>query len=91
MGGLTTNWTSVATVAAQIDPITGREQLQGDQVTSILTHEIVMRYRPGIVPKMRLIRQGAGNQAYEIHAVTNVEMRNRQLLLQCSEIQMVGA
>ena len=90
MGGQTNAWTVVATVWGMVGPISGREQLQADQVTALLTHEIDIRYRPGVVPKMRIVRV-AGGQVYEIHSIVNLEMRNRQLTLLCSELQVTGA
>lgn len=91
MGGQVTGWTDIATVWGMVGPLTGRELLQAEQVTAVLTHEIDIRYRPGVVPKMRIVRQGAGTQVFEIHSVMNLEMRNRQLTLLCSELQTVGA
>ncbi len=44
-----------------------------------------------IVPKMRVVRQQAGGQTFEVHAVQNTDFRNRQLVLLCSEIQVTGA
>jgi len=90
MGGFTGTWTPVATTWAQIDPQSGAERIQGDQVTALMTHTIVIRYRPGIVPKMRLVRL-VGGQTFEIHSVDNAEFRNRQLTLQCSEVQSAPA
>lgn len=91
MGGQVTGWTDVTTTWGLVGPLTGRELLQAEQVTAVVTHEIDIRYRPGVVPKMRVVRQGAGSQVFEIHAVINLEMRNRQLTLLCSEIQLQGA
>lgn len=92
MGGqASVPWTVVATVWGMVGPLTGRELLQAEQVTAVLTHEIDIRYRAGVVPKMRLVRQGGGGQVFEIHSVMNLEMRNRQLTLLCSEIQTQGA
>lgn len=91
MGGQLLTFQPVMTVWGQVDPATGREQIQADQVSAVATHEIVIRYRPGIVPKMRMVRQGAGSQIFEIQAVLNIDMRNHQLTLLCSEIQATGA
>ncbi|HYM22026.1 MAG TPA: phage head closure protein, partial [Vicinamibacterales bacterium] len=68
-----------------------REHLSAAQMIAEATHEITIRYRTGVVPKMRIARTQAGAQVYEIHAVINQELRNRMLLLLCSEVQTVGA
>ena len=91
MGGKTGGtWTTSATVWGQIDPQHGTERLQAMQMTAEITHAIVIRYRTGITPKMRMVRV-AGGQVFEIQAVLNIEARNRQLELLCSEIQTTGA
>ena len=90
MGGVTGNWTPVATVWAQIDMQSGKEALQADQATSVAMHDVVIRYRAGIVPKMRLVRQ-VGGQTFEILAVQNTDFRNRLLTLTCAEVQVLGA
>lgn len=90
MGGQSGAWTTIATVWAQIDPISGSERLQAGQMTPALTHEVIMRYRGSVVPKMRLLR-AVGGQIYEINAVQNMDMRNHQLTLLCSEVQTAGA
>jgi SPP1 family predicted phage head-tail adaptor len=89
MGGWTVvlPWVLVATVWGQIAPLTGAERLQAAQMTSIVTHEITIRYRTGVVPQMRIART-AGSQTFEIHAVLRSDdFRRRQLTLLCSEVQ----
>ncbi len=92
MGGSVVTWTPVTAkpIHAQIDPISGQERLAMEQIQSTLTHQITIRYLPGVVPSMRLVRV-KGQQTYEIHSVQNIEMRNRTLQLLCGEIQVVGA
>ena len=83
-------WTTVATVWGQVDPMTGTEQLQALQVTASIAHQITIRYRGSVTPKMRLVRP-LGGQVYEIRGVMNVDLRNRQLELLCTEAQTAGA
>ena len=89
MGGWTVvlPWVLVATVWGQVAPLTGLERLQAAQMTSVVTHEITIRYRLGVVPQMRLSR-ALGGQTFEIHAVLRSDdFRRRQLTLLCSEVQ----
>lgn len=91
MGGTVTNWVVVATIWGLLSPVSGAERLLGGQMTAIVAHEIDIRYRPGVVPKMRMVHLQAGSQTYEIHAVLNPEGRNKSLQLTCSEVQLQGA
>lgn len=92
MGGRTADtWQAVATIWGQVDPLSGKERLAAAQIEADVTHEITIRYRTGVVPKMRIQRTDAGTQAYEIHTVMNPELRNQRLVLLCSEVQVVGA
>jgi SPP1 family predicted phage head-tail adaptor len=91
MGGqLLSQYQPVTTIWGQIDPASGNETLRAEQLTAVITHEILIRYRPNIVPRMRITRV-AGGQTFEVHVVINLEMRNHQLTLLCSEVQTVGA
>lgn len=92
MGGRTGDtWQPVATIWGQVDPLSGKEYLKAAQMIADASHEITIRYRTGVVPKMRIQRTDAGTQVYEILAVLNPEMRNKQLTLICSEVQVQGA
>jgi len=92
MGGTTGGvWTPVTTLWGHVAPLSGAERLRAAQIDAEVTHEIAIRYRAGVVPKMRLQRTQAGAQIYEIHAVLNPELRNTQLTLLCSEVQVTGA
>lgn len=92
MGGLSSvTWTAVATMWGLVVPMTGTEQIKALQMMSIVTHEVTIRYRTGIVPKMRLVRQEVGGQIFEIHAVISDNFKNTQLTLLCSEVQTQGA
>ena len=80
-GGATVTWETVAELWAHVRPITGDERLRHDQLAGRLTHEVWIRYRPGVLPAMRF-RQGT--RIYEIVAVLEVE-RRRRLKCLCEE------
>lgn len=82
LGGPSTTWTTLCTTRAQISPLNGRELLAAQAVQSEVSHNVVMRYRPGITAAMRLIYAG---RIFNIHAVIDDNEAHRQLSLTCSE------
>lgn len=77
-----TTWTDVAEVWASIEPMSGRELMAAAAVQSETTHTVVIRYRPGIVPAMRI---NYGGRLFNIGAVIDENERHRMLTLICSE------
>lgn len=77
-----TTWSDVCTVWAAIEPMSGRELLAAAAVRSESTHTVLMRYRPGIVPAMRI---NYGGRIFNIASVLDENERHRQLTLICSE------
>jgi SPP1 family predicted phage head-tail adaptor len=80
-GGATVTWQTVVELWARARPITGDERLRHDQLSGRLTHEVWIRYRPGVLPAMRF-RQDT--RIYEIVAVIEVDRRARLKCL-CEE------
>ncbi len=80
-GGATIAWETVTELWAAVRPITGDERLRHDQLSGRLTHEVWIRYRPGVVPAMRFTQD---SRVYEIVAVLEVERRARLKCL-CEE------
>lgn len=75
-------WSTVANVWAAIDPISGREGLAADQMYASATHRIRIRYRAGVIPKMRFTK---GSRVFDINAVLNVDERNREMVCLATE------
>jgi SPP1 family predicted phage head-tail adaptor len=73
-GGATLAWQNVAELWAHVRPISGDERLRHDQLSGRLTHEVWIRYRPGVVPAMRFTQ---GPRIYEIVAVIEADRRRR--------------
>lgn len=82
-GGITETWQDVATVWAAVEPLRGTERYRAQQVQAELSHKVVMRYREGIKPHLRLLYNG---RVLEIEAVVDVEERHRWFELLCSEV-----
>lgn len=81
-GQRSTTWTDVATVFAEIQPLSGRELQLAQAINAEVNHKVTIRYRPGISAAMRVVYQG---RRFNIQAVIDVDMRHRTLELSCSE------
>ena len=76
-------WSTFATPSASISPLNGRELFDAQQRYAEVTHKVVIRYLAGVVPKMRV---NFGGRLFDINAVLNIDERNIELQLLCSEI-----
>jgi SPP1 family predicted phage head-tail adaptor len=84
-GGFTESWVAVATLWAELRPTGGSESVEADRLAARVTHEVSLRYRPGVKPAMRF-RKGA--RLFHIVTVINVEERNRWLKCLCEEREL---
>lgn len=84
-GQVNRDWEDYLSAWASIEPLRGREYLQGKQADASVDHRIRMRYRSGITPDMQVV---FGSRKFEIVSVINVIEGNRELNLMCRE--MVG-
>ncbi len=82
-GQETITWTELATVWAEVAPLTGREFMEGRQETAEVSTRIRIRYRSGVEPEMRAVHAGT---IYNILAVLHVDEREREIQLMCRDI-----
>ena len=59
-GAITEAWATVATVFAAIEPLSAREFIAAQSTQAQIAARIVIRYRSGLTPDMRLIDEGTG-------------------------------
>lgn len=81
-GSYAPNWTQVANLWAQIEPVTGRVVRQGERLESHITHRVTLRYRTDITAGMRIV---CGAQLLTIQAVLDLGARHRFLQLLAQE------
>ena len=81
-GAAVTTWKNVATVWADVRPLSGREYFSAQQVQSEITTQIWLRHLDGIKPSMRV---KFGKRFFEIVSVLNTQERNVSLQLMCKE------
>lgn len=82
-GGATVTWNPVATLWAEVIPLSGREELRADGLQTVAKFEVRTRYRAGISPEMRFV---FGGRVLEIQAVRDIEGRRRWLSCLCEEL-----
>jgi SPP1 family predicted phage head-tail adaptor len=83
-------WLPLATVWAEIKPLTGRELLWAQSIVADVTHQVTIRYFAGLAqtPKMRFLYRDpkSGTQRiFNIVAILNDEERNRRMTVLCRE------
>ena len=84
-GGYDETWVDVATLFADVRPISGNERVEADRIEGQITHEITLRFRQGVVPAMRFRK---GSRLFHVLSVINVEERNRWLKCRCEEREL---
>lgn len=73
-------WTTLYTVWAAVEPLSGREYIAAMSAQSEVTTRISLRYRPGITSADRVNHEGT---LYNITSVIDYKSRNRELVLMC--------
>lgn len=76
VGGFTRSWSDVATLWAEIVPISGSEKFAYEQQTSRQRYRIKLRYRSDITPGMRLF-ETASSRVFDIKSVINTHEQDK--------------
>ena len=83
-GGINlSNDTVYSNVWASIEALTGTEKFAAHEFVSQVTHQIVIRYLPGITSSMQIWFEG---RQFQVEAVLNPDERPKMLVLLCIEI-----
>lgn len=77
-GAVTNTWGTFATLWAAVEPMTGREFFQVDQLSAERTIKFVVRYKAGITAKMRI---SWNSRTFDIRSIINTKQRNRSMQL----------
>jgi SPP1 family predicted phage head-tail adaptor len=81
-GGQAVAWQTLFTTYGEVMPLSGREQMFAMKLEGRITHRMYIRYRADLSEVDRVVVR---NEAYQIRAVINIEMRNRWLELLCEQ------
>lgn len=76
-------WATFATVWASIEPMRGRELLEAQQINAELSVKIRIRYLASVKPKYRI---SWDSRTFEINSIANIEERDREIELMCTEL-----
>jgi len=83
-GGFTqAGGTSLGTVWAQIEALSGRDVLAAQSFTSVGTHLVTIRWMPGVAAN-QVVK--FGTRRFQIEAVLNPDERTKVLKLLCVEV-----
>ncbi len=81
-GSMGRTWETILARRAFVKPLSGREAEVARQIVATATHEVRMRYLSMLTPAHRL---QFGTRTFEIGQKLNVDERNRELVLICTE------
>lgn len=81
-GDATPAWTTVASVAARVEPLGGSEVQQGRQVVEVAAYRVTVRYQPGLTSRWRVVW---GTRRLDIDGVTDLDGRGVWHELICRE------
>lgn len=82
-------WEDVCPMWAEIAPLTGREFFAAQQVQAEATHNVTIRWRPGVTAKMRFIEVCEPSVAYDI-VVPLADARRTEIVAKCKTREATG-
>ena len=77
-------WATWKTPWANIAPAEPSEQIIGERATETGSHQITIDYIEGLTADHRILY---GSRTFNIHGIVNVDERNREMVLSCSEVR----
>lgn len=80
--GHTSIWDDVATVWAKVEPVSGNEFYYAQQLKTVITHKITIRYRSDITDLLRIIFE---KRIMKIESLINLQEREHFMQLRCVE------
>jgi len=81
-GGYTTTWSTLASVWAEIVPISAREAFHRQGLQPGTTHRFKIRYRSDVDTTQQIY---LGDRVFYIRGIQNLDERDRWLQLLCEE------
>jgi SPP1 family predicted phage head-tail adaptor len=83
-GQLVAGYTTLATVWAAVQPLSGRQIFAARQAQSTVSVQVTVRYLATITTAMRILY---GTHTYGIDIVIDPEMAHESMILQCTELE----
>ena len=82
-GDLSNSWSTDATVWASIAPISGREENIASELSEVITHRILVRYRASVTAQGRIL---FGSRVFQIESVRDWQERTIFLEILAKEV-----
>lgn len=76
-------WSTFHQPWANIVSTPANESVKSDRATGTGSHAITIEYLSGLTADHRILY---GSRVFQIHGVVNVDERNREMILNCSEV-----
>lgn len=85
-------WNDVATVWANVKPISGREKMRGMAIESQLTHTVAVRYRAAFMPPKTVdaYRINYDGRIFNITAARDLDEDREYIIFDCTEGSLDG-
>ncbi len=80
-GGFTKGWSTVATVWAEVEPITGREGVEADRLEFALRYRITIRTGQTFDTSARLVWTSNGNKVLNIREIHDAGGRQNFVMI----------
>lgn len=77
------SWSTFHECFAAIKPTSGTEKYINQQLIAEATHQVAIRFKTGITPKMRVLY---GTRVFDIQAVHDIDERHGEMRLICKEL-----
>lgn len=81
-GGVAVSWSDIASVWAQVTPVSGAETVQAMHLTGTRRHRVRLRYRDDVDSERRFVFKG---RVLNIRSVRDIDERGRWLDCVCDE------
>lgn len=85
MGGMIQSWATIATVWAEVKPISAGEQFRRQQIQASASHKVTIRYRNDLLPSDRIVWR---NRTFQLKGEMNEDQRRRFSAWACEELQV---
>jgi SPP1 family predicted phage head-tail adaptor len=87
LGDISDSWTTLITAHAEVRPLSARELFAAQATQSQVSHQVTVRYRPELATPQAAAtyRVLFGARVFDVHGVMNIDERNREIRMMCSE------
>jgi len=87
LGQPLTDWATITTVWADVEPLSGRELIKAQATLSEVTHLVTIRYQAQFADPLAMAKNRIlyGTRVFNIHASIDPGERHDALQLSCSE------